>query len=108
MARPARRVAGRLSALRESIAARAVAHAGHWPSPAATERAEQTARAARGGVPMVLDAPTLHGVLFAIGDTRAKEFRHDRHDPADARRWLLTEHDDLIGPLSPAQLAELV
>lgn len=96
------------SALRRACAARMTRFADDWDLAGDALKARVDGSAAfLSGRPVVLDATALCLGLEAVGDVRWKGFRFDRDDPNCQLRWLLTETDAIIGPLTPAQLADL-
>lgn len=108
MARPTRPRATVTSPLRMALAERTRNFADQWELTGnARQRAEAAAAACVDNLPQVLDATTLCRALSDVGDRRWRQYRYDASDNRNQRRWLLTETDQIIGPLSSRQLSTL-
>ncbi len=108
MARRIRSRAATASPLRLALAERARNFADRWElTGKARHRAEEAATACVDSLPLVLDATTLCRALSDVGDRRWRQYRYDASDNRNQRRWLLTETDQIIGPLSSRQLSTL-
>jgi len=60
------------------------------------------------GRSLVLDVTHLFLALADVEDPRWRQYVHDsQNDPRDERVFLLTERDEVIGPLTNEQLTEL-